>query len=224
MKIFKIYIPKEIIIVLSLAVVLNLARVLFFNSTYFVFLLWNIFLAVLPFIISSVLLFYYKNSKLTNFIFIFGLFVWLLFVPNAPYLVTDLIHVGRGRGVPIIYDTFLIFSSAWIGILLFFYSLSHIEKIFISKFPKRNTSIVITGVILLISFGIYLGRFLRFNSWDIVANTEKLLNDIGSILVKPIENKDAYIFMSLTFVFIYVSYMAWKAIKDDRRDDINQSA
>ncbi len=206
----KIYFPRQIIILLILAVVLNLIRITMFNSTQFIYLLWNIFLATLPFIISSVLLWYFNNKKLTKAIFIIGGIIWLLLLPNAPYIVTDMMHLGRGRIVIPLYDTFLLFSSAWVGLLLGMYSLSQIEKIIRSKYTMIVTSFIIAGIILLTSFGMYLGRFLRFNSWDIFSNPSLFFENIFLIFSRPFDHVDAYLFTGLTFIFIYISYRAWK--------------
>ncbi len=202
--------PKQILILLILAVFFNIVRYFLFDSKYFLFLFWNIFLALIPFFISYFLLFSFNKNKLTKSMFIIGGIVWLLFLPNAPYIVTDLIHLGHNRTVPVLYDTFLLFTSAYVSMLLFFYSVSHMEKIFKAKYGWRRKEYILAIIMLLVSFGLYLGRFLRFNSWDLFHNPLFLLNKAVSVFVKPIENTDAFVFMSLSFIFIYVSYKAWK--------------
>ncbi len=206
----KTYFPKQIIILLILVVVLSVIRITVFHSSQFIYLLWNIFLAILPFIISSILLWYFNNKKLTKAIFVIGGIIWLLLLPNAPYIVTDMMHLGRGRIVIPLYDTFLLFSSAWVGLLLGMYSLSQIEKIIRSKYTTIVTFFIIAGIILLTSFGMYLGRFLRFNSWDVFSNPSILFKNIWVIFSEPFNYIDAYLFTGFSFIFIYVSYIAWK--------------
>ncbi len=206
----KFIIPKQISILLLLVVLLEIARILIFHSTYFVYLLWNIFLAMIPFIISSILLFYLNNKKLKISMFIVGGILWLFFLPNAPYIVTDIIHIGRSHSAPILYDTFLVFSSAWLGLILGMYSLLHIETIIKSKLSDKMSSLIMVAIIFLTSFGVYLGRFLRFNSWDIFYDVSLLFNNILGITTKPTDHTDAYWFTMLSFVFIYLSYRAWK--------------
>ncbi len=206
----KFIIPKQISILLLLVVLLEIARILIFHSTYFVYLLWNIFLAMIPFIISSILLFYLNNKKLKIPMFIVGGILWLFFLPNAPYIVTDIIHIGRSHSAPILYDTFLVFSSAWLGLILGMYSLLHIETIIKSKLSDKMSSLIMVAIIFLTSFGVYLGRFLRFNSWDIFYDVSLLFNNILGITTKPTDHTDAYWFTMLSFVFIYLSYRAWK--------------
>ena len=206
----KINVPKQIITLLILFIILSTVRVLIFNSNYYVYLFWNIFLAVLPFIISLILLKFANNKKLTKPLLIIGGIFWLLLLPNAPYIVTDLIHLNRSRGAPLIYDVFLVFSCAWTGLLLGLYSISHIEKIIRLKYKAHTTAFIIAFIILLTSFGMYLGRFLRFNSWDIFSSSPLLFNKVTEIFAKPAEYEEAYIFTGLSFVFIYLSYRSWK--------------
>lgn len=206
----KINVPKQIITLLILFIILSAARVLIFNSNYYVYLFWNIFLAILPFIISLILLKFANNKKLTKPLLIIGGIFWLLLLPNAPYVVTDLIHLNRSRGAPLIYDVFLVFSCAWTGLLLGLYSISHIEKIIRLKYKAHTAAFIIAFIILLTSFGMYLGRFLRFNSWDIFSSSPLLFNKVTEIFAKPAEYEEAYIFTGLSFVFIYLSYRSWK--------------
>lgn len=206
----KITIPRQITMLLLLTVVLNIARVLIFHSYYFTYLFWNIFLAILPFVISSLLLWSAENNKLKKPIAILGGTIWLLLLPNAPYIVTDFIHIGRNHSAPLIYDTFLLFSSAWVGLLLGMYSINHIEKILQKKFSPPKTSVIIAIVVFIASFGIYLGRFLRFNSWDVFSDASLFFTNITSIFSQPSIHQDAYLFTLLSFTFIYVSYRSWK--------------
>lgn len=200
-------IPQQVLLILTLAVALNIARVFIFHSLYFVYLLWNIFLAILPFLISYILLWRNAAGKLSNTIFILFGIVWLLFLPNAPYIVTDLIHMGRGHGVPLLFDTFLLFSSAWIGIILCVQSILHIDTIIISKYGLRVSKIIIPLIIFLTSVGVYIGRYLRFNSWDIFADQSFFGDTIGN-LSHPVHFNEALLFISVCFVFIYMAYNA----------------
>src|SRR3989344_4120522 len=203
MNIYKINIPKSIIILTILAVVFNILRIIIWGKFSFVFILWNIFLAFTPFIISSILLLLSKENKLGKAVFIIGLFLWLIFIPNAPYIITDFIHLGTTRSIPVIYDILLLFSSASVGLILGFYSLFHIEQIFRNKYSKRKTSILIVIVTILMSFGIYIGRFLRFNSWDIFTNHTSLVNNIWKIISQSAVHLEVYLYTGLFFLFLY---------------------
>ena len=203
------FVPKDIIIVFVLAITLILARVTIFHSSYFTYLLWNIFLAILPFVLSSAIVWFHRKGKLSKLIFIIGGIFWLLLLPNAPGLVTDLIHMSRLQGGVALYDTFLLFSSAWLGLLLFMYSLSDIEKIILDKYGKLISNIKVVSIILLTSIGIYIGRYLRFNSWDIF--NPSLFEDTWTRFTHPVHFSEACLFVIPCFFFLYMIYRAWKS-------------
>lgn len=167
----------------------------------------------MPFLISVSLLLYKTKEKTHLIIFIIGLFVWLIVFPNAPYLVTDIIHLGANQNVPFWLDITLLFSSAWIGLYLGIYSLSHIEKILLTWFSQRKTNVIILITILVSSFGIYMGRFLRWNSWDIFVQPKIVFKDIAIVLSDIFNYKEAYITTIVFFIFITLSYGVWKYVR-----------
>jgi len=210
MNIYKINIPKSIILLTILAVVLNILRIVIWGKFSFIYILWNIFLAFAPFIISSLLLSFSKEGRLNKIVFIVGIFFWLLFIPNAPYIITDFIHLGVTRSIPIIYDVLLLFSSASVGLILGFHSLFHIEQIIKTKCQKNMASLFMGIIIIMISFGVYLGRFLRFNSWDIFINHTTLIKNIWKIFSQSTAHMEVYLYTLLFFVFLTLFYKAWK--------------
>jgi uncharacterized membrane protein len=207
--------PKDILILLGLSVLLSVLRIVLFDTYASVYLLWNLFLAILPFFISLILLENVKAGRVGRAVLILGLVFWILFIPNAPYVVTDLIHISRSRPVPIIFDTFLLFTSAWVGMLLYFYSFFHIEQLARMKLSPRVTSVLVLVVSFAVSFGVYLGRFLRFNSWDVFTNPTALYGGVSRAFAYS-NLSEAAIFITLSTLFVYTSYMAWKygTIKD----------
>lgn len=215
MNIFKIKIPKQILLLLILAIVLNILRIFFFGSTAFVYILWNILLAFVPFLISSILLLHTNKNNIIKPFFIIGFILWFVFLPNAPYVITDFIHLGRIRAVPIMFDIFVLFSSAWVALLLGLYSIAHMEKILLSKFSKKVVNIIILITILFTSFGVYLGRYLRFNSWDFFISHNSLLASIGKIFTQSSNYANVYGYTLLFFFFIYISYLSFKHINTD---------
>jgi uncharacterized membrane protein len=146
----------------------------------FLFLIWNLFLAWVPYGIA--LLIRSEQSKWTRY----SLFcVWLLFFPNAPYLITDLLHLRERLPVPLWYDMLTFFSFAWTGLIFGYLSLVRIQKLFFAKWGLWGSHLITAGLWLLAGLGIYIGRFLRWNSWDILAQPGALLADLGSIFIHP---------------------------------------
>lgn len=211
MNLFSINIPKSVIYLTAISVIMNILRIVIWGKDSFVYILWNIFLAFIPFIVSSLILFYYSRKRLNNFLFVLGIFMWLIFLPNAPYIITDFIHLGEIRSIPILFDTLLIFSSATVGLILGAHSLFHIEQILNIKFSKRKTSMIIWLIILLISFGLYLGRFLRFNSWDIFVNHTSLIKNIWSLFSDPSSSIEVFLYTLMFFSFMVTFYYSWKS-------------
>ncbi len=209
----EIRIPKHIIPLLILAMSLNIARVFLFNNYTFIYLFWNIFLAFVPFFISSFLFIYTNKEKIIKPIFVIGFIIWLVFLPNAPYVVTDFIHLGRIAGVPVMYDLFVIFSAATVSLFIGLHSIYQIERIFLLKFSQKITNIIILIVILLASFGVYLGRFLRFNSWDLFTSHISLVSSISKVFTRSNDYINAYTYTFLFFLFIYTSYISFKRTK-----------
>jgi uncharacterized membrane protein len=110
----------------------------------------------------------------------------------------------------LIFDVFLLFSSATAGLILGFYSLFNIEQIIRAKNSPRITSIIMSLILLMISFGMYLGRFLRFNSWDIFINHLSVIKNIWKIFSEPSGRIEAYLYTLLFFLFLVLSYKSWK--------------
>lgn len=212
MKILGITIPKQIIYILLLAVFLNISRIFLFGNTAFIYILWNIFLAFIPFLISSILT---KTTNKNNFfkpLFIIGFILWFLFLPNAPYVITDFIHLGRIHSVPVMFDIFVLFSAASVSLLFGLYSLYQMEKIFLLRFPKRITSMIFFIIILFASFGVYLGRFLRFNSWDFFTSHTSIISTVWDIFTKSNHYINVYSYTLLFFVFIYTAFLSFKSL------------
>jgi uncharacterized membrane protein len=208
---YKINIPKSIILLIIFSIILNILRIIIWNKFSFVWVLWNIFLAILPFFVSSLLLKFNSDKSLSNSMFIIGGIIWLLLIPNAPYIITDLVHIGEIRAVPALYDSFLMFSSALAGLLLGAYSINHMEIILKTKYSRKISNIILLISIFFISFGMYLGRFLRFNSWDVFARPNAFIIGIKEIFMNTSNLVEAFIFTLLFFTFMLIYYISWKS-------------
>ncbi|CAM1345627.1 DUF1361 domain-containing protein [Tenacibaculum amylolyticum] len=164
---------KGILILVLLCVFLDLLRVQLTQSLNYSFLLWNLFLALIPYVLSE----WYKKTALhkkNTVQFLFGVLVWLLFLPNAPYIITDFIHFKPNKPM-VWFDLFLLFSFAYTGLLLAIISSRDIYLLVKEKWSNTIAEYTIVFSFFLCGFGIYLGRFLRFNSWDIIASPIRLL-------------------------------------------------
>ena len=186
---------------------LSLVRFYLTDSKMFLFLNWNLFLAFIPWALT--ILVRIKPIIQKNRITIVTLLVsWLLFFPNAPYILTDLFHLRLKSAMPIWFDLVLILSFAWTGLLFGFLSLLDIENILGKSIKSRYITLISIGLMFLGSFGIYLGRFLRWNSWDIISEPFKLIYDIGDRIINPFSHPRTWgvtILMGILLTIIYLS-------------------
>ena len=164
-------INNTIIGLLIFCLLLILLRVVLTQSIRYSFLLWNLILAVIPYTITELL----KKSNFSKSKLSIVLVIWLLFLPNAPYIITDFIHFHNIKSSLLWYDLFIIFCSAFTGLLLGIFSMLNSHNLIAKKWSNKIANYTLTIVCFLSGFGIYLGRFLRFNSWDIITNPIKLI-------------------------------------------------
>ena len=206
----------------TLCLVLSVIRVFASATPTFLFLNWNLFLAFIPWALSSLLMIYPKlQEKKLAVIMLLG--TWLLFFPNAPYILTDLFHLKHVVSMPMWFDLLLILSFAWVGLLFGFMSLWDIEKILkqyliesrLKGLLRYRFSVPIFSSVLLFigSFGIYLGRYLRWNSWDIIAEPFALIYDIGDRFVNPFEHPRTWGVTLLMGLFLNLVYWSLRLIK-----------
>jgi uncharacterized membrane protein len=149
-------------------------------------LAWNLFLAWIPFALALLLYALARAGAPLRALVPFGL-LWLVFFPNAPYLMTDLKHIGPGGRVPVLYDVLLLSAAAWTGLLLGLTSLFLVHMVVRRLVGAVNAWALVVAVLALSSFGIYLGRVQRWNSWDVVANPVPLGAQLLQGLAHPID-------------------------------------
>lgn len=161
-------------------------RIIYTGQFLFVFLLWNLFLAFVPYIISKRI---DEFQEMRRWKFIVYSLIWLLFIPNAFYIITDLFHLDMNEHVPLWYDLALLLSCAWSGLLFGILSVRQMEILFEKNFNRRLDLFFSIPVMILNGLGVYVGRYLRFNSWDILVNPFQLAADIVYLFIHPIRNR-----------------------------------
>ena len=155
---------------LSLFVLGMLAvRMLYTGTSVHGWLAWNLFLAWIPFLLALLLYERARAGASWRVLVPLGL-LWLAFFPNAPYLITDLKHIGHGAQVPVLYDVLLLSAAAWLGLLLGLTSLFLVHAVARRLVGALDAWALVVAVLALSSFGIYLGRVQRWNSWDLVVH------------------------------------------------------
>lgn len=137
-------------------------------------LAWNLVLAYIPFAISTLIL-YWKKVDESKGIKLILLFLWLCFFPNAPYILTDYLHIFYGDKTYFLIDFITWFYFALLGFAVAVISLNDISSVLMKHFNKHIVTLIVFIVCLLTSIGIYLGRDLRFNSWDVIRKPDEIL-------------------------------------------------
>jgi len=194
---------------------LSLFRMELSGTRHFLFLNWNLFLAFVPWLFT-VILTMSPNLQKSRWA-VFGMLgVWLLFFPNASYILTDLFHLSHNSSMPIWFDLVLILSFAWTGLLYGFLSLWNLEELMEQFLSKKVITALSVLLLFVSSFGIYIGRYLRWNSWDILHHPTKLMGDIGDRIINPFDHTRTWgvtVFMGL---FLTMLYFTFKFLRKNR--------
>lgn len=212
MTIFKQFARTAYVKILILFTIFNalflFARNLAAGNSDYNFLLWNLFLGFLPMAFATLS----RDEKIfrSGPLFFGAGFLWLLFYPNAPYMITDLIHVDNATG-SVLYDALMIFSFAMQSLFFGFFSLKLMEATVLERYGKGATKTFLYLSILLSSFGIYLGRILRLNSWDVFTHPLQTAGEILSHLFPIGANVSTY---AMIFVFTMIQILLFESMKD----------
>ncbi|PKB18081.1 DUF1361 domain-containing protein [Flavobacterium sp. 5] len=171
------------------------------NTIYLFFLIWNLFLAFIPYFFISYLrakISIHKSKIKTLSL----LFLWLLFLPNSFYILTDLIHLSQSSNHLVWFDLVVISSYALIGFTLGIVSLIEFETIIKIYASSLIANLIMPAICFLCGIGIYLGRILRYNSWDIISDPLELIQAI----LTSISSTHALLFSFYFGVYIYLFY------------------
>jgi uncharacterized membrane protein len=201
---------KMLLLSIGFSMSLLLVRFVYSQTFDYHFYGWNTFLAAIPYMVSTQLI-KLRKLKLPAFFF---LFVWLAFFPNAPYLITDLLHYEERPPVPFWYDILLVISATWNGLILGIVSLMNVE-IFLSRHIKPVwVTVTIFVSLLLCSYGIFLGRFLRLNSWDIATDPAYLAYTSAHHVLLPQRYPKLWVFTILFAVLLSIIYFTFKHLPE----------
>jgi uncharacterized membrane protein len=206
---------KPVLLLLGLTLfclAMLLVRIISIDSLKYTFLVWNLFLAWVPLLIAVYLQVYFREKGLNWLYLTAGSLLWLLFLPNAPYIITDLLHLRSNTQVSVWFDSVLIFSYAMAGLQAGLFSL-YIMQHLTEKLLGRNISYAfVTICVWLASYGVYLGRYQRWNSWDLFTQPGWLLMDSLRQLTNPaaIKMTIAFACMLTFFYLLFLSLIYWK--------------
>jgi uncharacterized membrane protein len=193
---------------LGFTLALLIIRLFYTGTAMYFFYPWNLFLALVPVFFSGLLL----KQKTLNYKSILLLALWLLFLPNAPYLVTDIFHFEERPPVPFWFDLMLVVSGAWNGILLCMISLLRVERFLKTVCTPKLTGKIMPLIIFLCGYGVYIGRYLRYNSWDVVTEPIGILRTSTHHIHHPFQNLNVWLFTFVFASFLGIIYFTIKKL------------
>jgi uncharacterized membrane protein len=191
---------------------LSLFRYWLTGSRLFLFLNWNLFLAVIPWVAATVVELR-PRLRASRPALAGLLLLWILFFPNSPYILTDLVHLQSRPHIPFWFDLVLILGFAWTGLCFGFLSLFDIESLLARWMSRLPRVLAISGLLFLSGFGIYLGRYLRWNSWDILHSPLGLMADIGERFAYPFSHSGTWGFTFLMGTLLNMMYWTLKLMR-----------
>jgi uncharacterized membrane protein len=191
---------------------LVLGRIAWTWQIRYAFLIWNLFLAWLPLLFATLACDHFKMGTRRNWRFAALAAAWLLFFPNAPYIFTDLIHLTNRYFAHFWVDLMLILLCAFTGLVLGFVSLYLMQSVVARIYGRAASWFFVAAVAGLSSFGVYLGRFLRFNSWDVLVKPVELYHGINRWASDPLANANSFAFPVLFAMFLFIAYILLYAL------------
>ncbi len=204
----------------AVCVLLVVARREYSNTGRYTSLVWNLFLAWIPFLLAYFAYALSWRKLLLYLVLPVTAFLWLIFFPNAPYILTDLQHLAREEtAAPLWYDVILMVWFAWTGLLLGLVSLYLMHEI-----VQRNFGRVIGwGFVFLVSglssFGVYLGRFVRLNSWDILQDPGEIAISILGLVIDPSLRLVAFTSLFTVFyLFVYLTLYSFAHMLQEQKE------
>jgi uncharacterized membrane protein len=173
-----------------------------FGAVDYRYLVWNLTLAWVPFVLSLLLVGAYRRRHGRTELLALGA-AWLVFLPNAPYVLTDFIHLGERHRL---FDSMVIASFAFTALALGFASLLLVQLVVTRLAGAATGWLVAVGALFLSSVGMYLGRVQRFNSWDVVSRPRLLAGTFADRLQDPFGNRHLILFLVACCGFLTLAY------------------
>ena len=188
------------------------ARSYYLGRATYSFLIWNLLLAWIPMGCAFVTYRLHLRGRRPNFLFAVCALAWFFFFPNAPYIVTDFVHLRHQPPVPLWFDLLTIASFAWTGLCLGYLSLYLMQEVVRVQLGRWTSWVFVTAMLALGSAGIYAGRFLRWNSWDVLSDPAGIVRGSLKIVEDTGGQLGVAAFISVAFLFLLTTYCATFAL------------
>jgi uncharacterized membrane protein len=189
-------------------------RLIYTGSVRYWFLVWNLALAWVPLFFAWGLA---KTLKSHRWMSVQGMgltLLWLVFLPNSFYLVSDLVHLHPTGEISVLYDAVMFGLFIFNGFIYGFASLLVVHRELLRRVRPANAHSTVALVLLICSFAIYLGRYLRWNTWDVLVNPAGLLIDVSDRFVNPAAHEQTYSTTAVMFLLLGTLYwVIWETVR-----------
>lgn len=187
------------------------------NHFTYSYLIWNLVLAWLPLLLVLWLVRVLHSRVWSSWLPLLITLAWLGFLPNSFYMITDFIHLYEVPRVNVLFDIVTFTSFILNGLILGYLSLYLVHAEFLKRLNRRTSAILIGGVLLLTSFAIYIGRDLRWNTWDVVFNPASVIFDVSDRIINPSQHPQVFSTTISFFVLLATVYVViWQMMRAAR--------
>ena len=196
------------------AISLLVVRIAATDSTRYLFLVWNLLLGFIPLLILVLLRIYLKTKLWRSVGGLLLTFAFVAFLPNSFYIMTDYTHLRGASEVNVNYDILMINAFVFAGLLWGYCATLEFHKELRKRLPEIQALIIMGAIFLASSFAIYLGRFVRWNSWDILVQPAAIIFDVIEQLINPNMHSNAYLYTSAFFIVLFsLHYTLWRLLR-----------
>ena len=192
-------------------------RVYLSRSWTYRFLVWNLFLAWVPYVCSFWIACLHRRHPRRWWYLVLPAGLWLVFFPNAPYLLTDLWHLQTRPPIPVWYDLGMFIAFAWTGCFLATASLRVMQMQVKTWMGWLASWAFVIATLGLSGLGVYMGRFLRWNSWDLIFHPRSVLLDVATWLIHPRSHVQTFGFSFLFAAILLVCYLTFTSLQHNER-------
>ncbi len=193
-------------------------RIIATHDTTYWFMFWNLILAWMPVLFAWMLVKRLKVERWQKPIPVLLSLLWLGFLPNSFYIISDLVHLQSTGEIGLLYDSVLFVSLILNGMLAGFISLYWVHKALLERQRARLAHGLIIASLFITSFAIYFGRSLRWNTWDVLVNPAGLLFDVSERVINPFEHPQVFVTTLTFFLLLGTSYLViWEGLEFIRK-------
>lgn len=218
----RVFVIAGLAVASALCVAFELVRELHFSAHGYRFLLWNLALAWIPLLLALQIYDRYRNgTRLARLAPLVAL--WLLFLPNGPYILTDFIHLQPSTRTPLWLDGAILSAFGWTGLLLGFVSIYLVHTVGRHRLGERAAWSCVAGILGLVSVGVCLGRFLRWNSWDLLITPGRRLTQLAAQLGDPSAVTRAGVLTLLLTGLLASAYFTFYVLIGSRLENVGRS-